>query len=106
MRVGPTGPVTYLTDQSRKVTGQTCLDIYLGRLVGPWSLVLFVPGCRALRFFTGIVGSINVECARKRIMTATHTSALSRARIALEPRVDSTSEVAIYVVSGPAKQPN
>ena len=41
MRVGPTGPVAYLTDQSRKVTGQTCLDMYLGRLVGPWSIVLF-----------------------------------------------------------------
>ena len=54
MRVGPTGPVKYLTGQSRKVTGQICLDMYFGRLVGPWSLVLF-PGCRALCFFTGIV---------------------------------------------------
>ena len=51
MPVGSTGPVTYLTGQSRKVTGQTCLDMYLGRLVGPWSLVLF-PGCRALFFFS------------------------------------------------------
>ena len=53
MRVGSTGPVTYLTGQSRKITGQTCLGIimYLGLgLVGPWSLVLF-PGCRVLWFF-------------------------------------------------------
>ena len=50
MRVGVTEPVTYLTDQSRKDTCQTCQDMYLGRLVGPWSLVLS-PGCCALWVF-------------------------------------------------------
>ena len=54
MRVGSTGPVIYLTGQSLKFTGHTCLDMYLCRVVGPWCLVLF-PGCRALCFFTGIV---------------------------------------------------
>ena len=40
----------YLTDLSRTVTGENMSwDIYLGRLVGPWSLVRF-PGCRALCF--------------------------------------------------------
>ena len=53
----------YFTDQSRKVTGQTCLDMYLGLLVGPWSLVR-LPGCRALWFFNGIVCSIHVVRAR------------------------------------------
>ena len=85
MRAGSTGPVKYLTDQSRKVTGQTCLGMYLGRMVGPWCLVL-LPGCRALcfflpasyaallygardvvlsGFFTGVVSSIIMWCARK-----------------------------------------
>ena len=61
MRVGSTGPVIYLTGQSRKVTGQTRLVMYLGRLVGPWSLALF-PGCRLSVFFTGIVRSIIMWC--------------------------------------------
>ena len=51
MRIGSTGPVIYLAGQSRKVAGQTRLDLYLGKLVGPWSLVFFFPGCRALMFF-------------------------------------------------------
>ena len=67
MRVGSTGSVIYLTGQSRKATGQTCLDMYLGRLVGPWSLVLLLsPGRRALCFFTGIVCRIIMWCAREK----------------------------------------
>ena len=37
----------YLTGQRRKVTKQTCLDMYLGRFLGPDSFIL-LPGCRAL----------------------------------------------------------
>ena len=57
MRVGWTGRVTCLAGQSQKVTGLTCLDMHLGRLVDPWSLVPF-PGFRApsfFSFFSGIV---------------------------------------------------
>ena len=54
MRVGSTAPVIYFTGQSRTVTGQTCLDMNLGRLVSSWSLVLF-PRCRVLSFFLPVL---------------------------------------------------
>ena len=81
MRVGSTEPVIYLTGQSRKVTGQTCLDMYLGRLVGPWSLVLF-PGCRALGFFllALFAALLNGVRAKNNKKTATHAWAISHAR--------------------------
>ena len=93
MRVESTGPLTYLTGQSRKVTGQTCLDMYLRRLVGPWSLVLF-PGCRALVFFYGIVCSfVCVERAKNEEDHNPHTHIFLVVPVALDPRVDPTSEL-------------
>ena len=58
MRVGSTGPVIHRTGQSRKFTGQTCLDMYLGRLDGPWLLLLFPRYVVLSDLFTGIVCSI------------------------------------------------
>ena len=50
---------------------KTCLDIYLGRFVGPWSFVLF-PACRALCFFLPLLFQYFVACVRKTRKSATH----------------------------------
>ena len=110
MRVGSTGPVIYLTGQSRKVTGQTCLDMYLGWLVGPWSPVLF-PGCRALCiFYPHCLQHYNVVCARKMRKRPQPTHGQLATPVALDhrfhPTSDLTSELVIYAVSAPGKQPS
>ena len=64
MRVGSTGPVIYLTGRSRTVTGQTCLDTCLGRLVDPWSY--FSQDDVLSVFFTGIMCSVVMWCAREK----------------------------------------
>ena len=85
MRVGSTGLVINLKGQSRKVTGQPYLDVYIGRLVGPWSLVLS-PGSRALCFLTGNVCSIIMWWRAKNDKeTTTHAGAINHARSARPP---------------------
>ena len=85
MRAGSTGPVKYLTDQSRKVTGQTCLGMYLGRLVGPYFLVR-VPGCRALRFLLALFAALLCGVrAKNEKEIATHACAISHAHSARPP---------------------
>ena len=85
MRVGSTGPVINLTGQSRKVTDKKNLDMYLGRLVSPWSLLLF-PGCRALCFVCRHCLQHCLWCAReKREETATKAWAISDTRSARSP---------------------
>ena len=50
-----------------KSNGSKRLNMYLGRLVGPWYLVLF-PGCRALwSFYRHCLQQYYVVCARKMI---------------------------------------
>ena len=110
MRVGSTGTVIHLMGQSQKVTGQTCLDMYVGRLVGPWSLVLF-PGCRGLwLFYRHCLQHYYVVCARKKRKRPQPMHGQLATPVALDHRVDPasdpTSELAIYAVSGPGKQPS
>ena len=110
MRIWSTGPVIYLMGQSRKVTGQTCLDTYLGRLVGPWSLVLFL-GYRALcLFYRHCLQHYHVVCARKMRKRAQPTHGQLATPVVLDHRLDPTSdpmsELVFYAVPGPGKQPS
>ena len=67
MRVGSTGPVTYLTGQTQKVTGQTYLDIYVPWSVG-WSLVpRTFPKMSCSLAFLPAVCSIIVGCASEKM---------------------------------------
>ena len=105
MRVGSTGPVIYLTGQSQKVTGQTCL--YLGRLVGSWSSY-FSHDVVLSGFVTGVF--LRGVRAKKYKYTATHAWAISPARNPGPPdppaTSDPTSDLVIYAVSGPGNQPS
>ena len=75
---------------------------------GRWSLIpVLYPECRALSvFFVGIVRSIYGVCVLIMRNTATHTSALIAVPVALDPRVDPTSKLALYAVSGRGMQPS
>ena len=84
--------------------------VYLGRLVGPWSLVLF-PGCRVLWFFLPVFAAAFCGVrAKNEKKTATHTHGHLATPVALDhqvnPTSDPTSELVICAVSGPGKQPS
>ena len=111
MRIGSTAPVIYLTGQSRKATGQTCLDMYLGRLVAPWSLVLF-PGCYAIWFFHRHCSQhyyvLRARKMRKRPQPAHGQLATPVALIdhRVHSTSDPTSELVFYAVPDLGKQPS
>ena len=84
--------------------------MYLGRLVGPWSLVLF-PGCRALCcFYRHSLQHYFVVRTRKMITRPQPTHGQLATPVALDHQIDPTSdpssELVSYAVSGPGKQPS
>ena len=81
--------------------------VYLGRLVGSWSLVLF-PGCRVLWFFLPVLFASAFCGVRAKNLkeTASHTHGQLATPVALDHRVDPTSDptsdLVICAVYGPA----
>ena len=74
---------TRLTVKVETSRVKTCLDIYLDRLVGSWSLALF-PECRAL-FFLPVLFAAFCGVHAKNEKERQHPFAVP---VALDPRVD------------------
>ena len=84
--------------------------MYVGRLVGPWSLVLF-PGCRVLccflpALFAALLCGVRVKNEKRPQLTHGQLATPAALDHRVDPTSDPTSELVIYAVSGPGKQPS